>query len=611
MSERYEKLFSLQENLYAEGSPVVVSAGNLLKDTQTGKLLAQLKFKSLSPKPIKAARILLCALDTLGKPLGCETEKEYLDLAVRQGDEFGQKTAIPLANASTRGYTVRVKQVIFADNSTWEGADTAWEPLPAAESLLQKLGDKELVRQYRLKFGEKCEVMAREHKDLWLCACGTWNREEACYRCGKKKAALLSLELPALRAEKDARLAKEKADREAKEAAEKEAKEKSAKKTKKILSISIPAAVVLLAALLLVTKVLIPNSNYSKAKSLLDAGQYEEAITAFEALNGYKDSAEQIGIAKEAKLEAENAEAYAKAEALLEAEKYKEAARAFEALGGYKDSADQANSADLAFQYKRARMLTSDDNSANDEEAMRIFQELGDYEDAKSYLSHFAVRMLQADNITYQYDAAGELRSTSEGRMEAVGKYILVYTGNGSVHAYLKDYPACVAFRLNKIQTGEFRGYYNFDCSIPMRVPAQFAFKTADLSVKDSTITIMMKPSSYNIVVQIVFHEDGDVSYSYDNRDTGSEETKEFKLSIDGRAWTYTTERGGECSYDFDEFGLMKRSRDGLVSLMTYTITYNESGFPIKSTKPMVTGLYSEDGTTYVFGYVFAPEAKN
>lgn len=340
MSGRYEKLFSLQENLYAEGSPVVVSAGNLLKDTQTGKLLAQLKFKSLSPKTIKAAKILLCPLDTLGKPLGGETEKEYLDLAVRQGDEFGQKTAIPLENASTRGYTLRVKQVIFADNSTWEGADTAWEPLPAAESLLQNLGDEELVKQYRLKFGERCEVMALDHKDLWLCACGTWNREEACYRCGKKKAALLGLELPALRAEKDARLAKEKADREAKEAAEKEAKEKSAKKTKKILSISIPAAVVLLAALLLVTKVLIPNSNYSKAKALLDAGQYEEAITAFEALNGYKDSAEQIKAAQAQKLEAENAEAYAKAEALLEAEKYEEAAKAFEALGGYKDSAD-------------------------------------------------------------------------------------------------------------------------------------------------------------------------------------------------------------------------------------------------------------------------------
>ena len=282
--------------------------------------------------------------------------------------------------------------------------------------------------------------------------------------------------------------------------------------------------------------------------------------------------------------------------------------KAFEALGGYKDSADRVNSANLAFQYKRARMLASDGNSANDEEAMRIFQELGDYEDAKSYLSHFAVRMLQADNITYQYDAAGEVCSTSEGRMEAVGKYILVYTDNGNIHAYLREYPACLAFRLIKLHTGDHVGNYTFDCSIPSQVPSQFAWKTAELSTDGNSITVLMKHNS--LTVRIVFHENGDVSYSYDNRDAGNTETNEFKLSIKGRTWTYTAKNGSKCSDDFDEFGLMKRFQNGQNSL-TYTITYNESGFPIKSTKPMITGLYSEDGTTYVFGYVFAPKAKN
>ena len=32
MSERYSRLFKLQENLYAEGAPVVIAAGTLLKD---------------------------------------------------------------------------------------------------------------------------------------------------------------------------------------------------------------------------------------------------------------------------------------------------------------------------------------------------------------------------------------------------------------------------------------------------------------------------------------------------------------------------------------------------------------------------------------------------
>ena len=71
----------------------------------------------------------------------------------------------------------------------------------------------------------------------------------------KKRAVLLNVDLAALTEEKDVRLAKEKAERETKEAAKKDAQEKAAKRMKKILSISVPALVVIFAALLLVTKV--------------------------------------------------------------------------------------------------------------------------------------------------------------------------------------------------------------------------------------------------------------------------------------------------------------------------------------------------------------------
>ena len=37
--------------------------------------------------------------------------------------------------------------------------------------------------------------------------------------------------------------------------------------------------------------VVIPGQNYAKAEALLAAGEYEEAIAAFEALGDYKDSA--------------------------------------------------------------------------------------------------------------------------------------------------------------------------------------------------------------------------------------------------------------------------------------------------------------------------------
>ena len=291
MSERFEKLFSLPENLYAEGSPVLISAGNLLKDTQTGKVLAQLKLKNLSAKTVKAARLILSALDTMGQPLDSETEKEYLDLSVKQGEEFGQKTAIPLPDLSTRGYTVQVTRVIFADNSTWDGTSEAWEPLPVAENLSLKLGDAELAKQYRLKYGGKCDVSPQEHKDLWRCACGTWNSGAKCYCCGNEKNALLNLDLAALIAEKDARLTREKAEREAKEAEDKAAREAKeaeaavrAKKAKKLLAIVLPVAVVLVVALLIFTKVLVPNDKTDMA----EPNSNQDMTEQYEIINAYR-----------------------------------------------------------------------------------------------------------------------------------------------------------------------------------------------------------------------------------------------------------------------------------------------------------------------------------
>ena len=59
MEERYTRLFSLPENLYSAGAPVMIAAGALLKDNQTGKVLAQLKLCSLvdrAKSPDPAAR---------------------------------------------------------------------------------------------------------------------------------------------------------------------------------------------------------------------------------------------------------------------------------------------------------------------------------------------------------------------------------------------------------------------------------------------------------------------------------------------------------------------------------------------------------------------------
>ena len=337
MMERYSKLFSLPQNLYAAGAPVIIAAGSLLKDTQTGKVLSQLKLKSVSPKMVKAVKVTIFPLDTVNKPLDGETTYEYLDLSVERDGEFGQKTAIFLPNVSTRAFSVEVTEVDFADNSVWTSEGEVWEPLPVPEPV----GDFELTKQYKMHFGEKAQYKPVRDKDVWICACGEVNseKEAGCHTCGNKLSELLTCNLKKLTIEKDQRLAREKVEQEAKIAADKAAAEMSAKNAKKILAVVI-SVLVCIVAVLVIIKVAIPNSNYNKAKALLDAGQYEEAVAAFEALNGYKDSAEQIKAAEDAKAEAEIEARYLYAVSCIQSSQYIDAMTTLTEIEGYKDSSD-------------------------------------------------------------------------------------------------------------------------------------------------------------------------------------------------------------------------------------------------------------------------------
>ncbi len=95
MSERYTRLFTLPGPLYAQGSPLIILAGALLKDNQTGRVLAQLKLKNVGTKSVKAVKVSVTPLDAAGMENGQPVEHQYLDLHAARDGEFGQKEPIP------------------------------------------------------------------------------------------------------------------------------------------------------------------------------------------------------------------------------------------------------------------------------------------------------------------------------------------------------------------------------------------------------------------------------------------------------------------------------------------------------------------------------------
>ena len=214
MAERYSRIYPLPGNLYSNNSPVLIVAGALLKDNQTGKTLAQLKFKSLSEKNIKALKVTIAASDVSGNALTGVDEFQYLDLAVERNETFGQKQAIYLPNAVSRSIAAKCTEVIFEDGTVWKAAkDAIWNTLPEQETIDDCL--KELAAQYQRDTSRLSKYMLVEHEDLWLCTCGAINHHEeaACHRCNYEKAELLeAMDLEGLRerkAEYDKKVAEE------------------------------------------------------------------------------------------------------------------------------------------------------------------------------------------------------------------------------------------------------------------------------------------------------------------------------------------------------------------------------------------------------------------
>lgn len=208
MADRYTKLFSLPADLYAAGSPVIIAAGNLLKDSQTGETLAQLKIQSIAKKTIKAATVCIVPLDTVGKPLGETITHQYLDLCVNRDSGFGQKVPIKLPDSSTRAFSVSVTEVIFTDNSIWNDASSAWKPLRRPISL-DAIGNSDLAEQFRMKYGWGCKNLLLEQQDLWYCVCGALNRREetCCHKCHRILSDLKAIGLDDLLERKEKRLA--------------------------------------------------------------------------------------------------------------------------------------------------------------------------------------------------------------------------------------------------------------------------------------------------------------------------------------------------------------------------------------------------------------------
>lgn len=317
MSGRYTKLFSLPENLYAEGSPVIIEAGVLTLDNNTNRVFVQLKFRNISDKEIKALSVTLKAYYVTGKEASEPVKYQYLDFCSNIDEEFGAKTPILLHDNTVRSFSVHIDEVVYYDNTVGEVNLDYSESIPAQNLLCKTDGwNKDTASEFKKLTDDKCVYAMCEYKDLWLCSCGCANslvRDKRCCRCGCAHDFLKSITPEKAQAHindavyddavskmqsnsvtgydkaislfnsihgwKDADDKAKECEKLRDELNEKNKQQKKLddkRKKKKIIIASISTAVCI-AFIVLLKTVIIPNFKHSKAIKLLSEGRFDDA----------------------------------------------------------------------------------------------------------------------------------------------------------------------------------------------------------------------------------------------------------------------------------------------------------------------------------------------
>lgn len=292
-----------------------------------GKLMAELKVK-------KRKLLADCAQpfddrDNFAKVIRFGDEKTAAELRgyitqINERNENARLThiydnAVSARNAARDEAAYKAAAKEFRTISGFRDADTLAQ---------QCMDDAEVCRKDAIYSSAKSRMTSNEvaaHGEaIWLFkTISGWKDADAQIAVCQKRIEEIKAKEEADRLEAKRKAEAERLEAERKAEAERLAAEKAAKKRKKIIAITVPIVCACIAFVIVLITVILPNGKYNNAIALMNEGKYDEAIAAFEALDGYKDSKEMI---------------YTVATTLEKDGRLAQAAIAFEKLGDFSDA---------------------------------------------------------------------------------------------------------------------------------------------------------------------------------------------------------------------------------------------------------------------------------
>lgn len=283
MADRYIQITKDEEVKGRLECPVELRAYAILNDTAEQRIIAQLKLRNCAGKELTGAIVGLNAFDQDGGAAGEVRDSEFNFIQVAPGADFGTQTPIQLPDENARKLEIFVKKAVFSDGSVWEAEETCLEPMEELSALPDDW-TQEITQEYETRTGGKAQYVPVNGKGGWICSCGAHNAgTEQCYACRADKRMVFSC------FDRDLLEVSIKEKQTAKEA-----KAAARRKHIKLFAVIAGAAALIVAAGLTIKYFAIPYKHYRDAVALMEEEKYSEAIKAFEALDGFSHSKEQI-----------------------------------------------------------------------------------------------------------------------------------------------------------------------------------------------------------------------------------------------------------------------------------------------------------------------------
>ena len=154
MSDRLEKLYTLTDIENPPEAPVTIEAGGLIKDNQTGRVIARMYLKNCSDKPLTSVLVGFKPHGDNGRIVSGMRDYLYDAEGVPVGEIFGDQTGILFDNNDTKSFSASVEEVDFEDGEYWD-ADEAKKKAEELKLIVPE--EKEPVQQEQAAWEKPAE----------------------------------------------------------------------------------------------------------------------------------------------------------------------------------------------------------------------------------------------------------------------------------------------------------------------------------------------------------------------------------------------------------------------------------------------------------------------